>query len=168
MLTAARDLPSGAVLRAADLATVRLPPGSAPDQLARAPDVVGRTLAAPLRRGEPVTDVRIVGKSLLEGYPGLVAVPVRIPDAGAAALLRVGDRVDLLATDPTGTQPAGVVAPGVQVVAIPAEDEGASGIGAVSGRLIVVAASPAVAAELAAQAVRGFLSLTLPPHEGAR
>jgi Flp pilus assembly protein CpaB len=161
VLTAARDLPSGAVLHGDDLVTAHLPEGSAPDGLAR--DAVGRTLAAPLRRGEPVTDVRLVGRQLLEGYPGLVAVPVRVPDAGAAALLKVGDRVDLLATDPTGTAPAQVVASAVQVVAIPAPDEGTSGVGAVTGRLIVVATSEGVAHELSAQAVRGFLSLALSP-----
>ena len=107
VLTAAHDLPSGTVLGPGDLVTRQLPAGSAPDGLATGNDVVGRTVAAPLRRGEPVTDVRLVGPSLLDGYPGLVAVPVRIPDTGAAALLEVGDRVDLMATDPTGTAPAG-------------------------------------------------------------
>jgi Flp pilus assembly protein CpaB len=159
VLTAARDLPSGTVLDADDLVTVRLPDGSAPDGMAA--DPVGRTVAAPLRRGEPVTDVRLVGRSLLDGYPGMVAVPVRIPDAGAAALLEVGDRVDVLATDPSGSAPANVVAPGVQVIAMPPADEGTSGIGAVSGRLIVVATTQSTAEELAAQAVRGFLSIAL-------
>lgn len=168
VLTAARDLPSGAVLDDDDLVTVRLPEAAAPDGLARAPDAVGRMVAAPLRRGEPVTDVRLVGRQLLDGYPGLVAVPVRIPDAGAAALVRVGDRVDLLATDPTGTTPASVVAPAVQVIAIPPPDEGTSAIGAVSGRLVVVATTQGVAEELSAQAVRGFLSLTLSPRDPSR
>lgn len=161
VLTAARDLPSGTVLGSDDLVTLQLPDGSAPDGLAAGDEVVGRTVAAPLRRGEPVTDVRLVGPSLLDGYPGLVAVPVRIPDAGAAALLEVGDRVDLLATDPSGTAPAFVVATGAQVIAMPAADDGTSGIGAVSGRLIVVATGQSIAQELAAQAVRGFLSVAL-------
>jgi Flp pilus assembly protein CpaB len=149
------------VLDAHDLVTVRLPDGTAPERLASPADAVGRTVAAPLRRGEPVTDVRLVGGSLLDGYPGMVAVPVRIPDAGAAALLEVGDRVDLLATDPSGSAPASVVAPGVQVIAMPAADDGTSGVGAVTGRLIVVATSPSVAGEVAAQAVRGFLSVAI-------
>jgi Flp pilus assembly protein CpaB len=164
MLTAARDIPSGTVLTADDLETVRLPDGSAPDGLATGREVLGRTVAAPLRHGEPVTDVRLVGRSLLDGYPGLVAVPVRIPDAGAAALLEVGDRVDLLATAPSGSAPASVVASGVQVIAMPETDEGTSGIGAVSGRLIVVATSQDAAEELAAHAVRNFLSIALSPH----
>ena len=166
VLTAAHDLPSGTVLEPGDLVTRQLPDGSAPDGLASRGDVVGRTVAAPLRRGEPVTDVRLVGPSLLDGYPGLVAVPVRIPDAGAAALLEVGDRVDVLATEPTGTEPAAVIAAAAQVIALPAPDEGSSGIGPVSGRLIVVATSQSVAEALAAQAVRGFLSLALSGDTG--
>lgn len=168
VLTAAHDLPSGTVLDPDDLVTRQLPAGSAPDGLASGSDAVGRTVAAPLRRGEPVTDVRLVGPSLLEGYPGLVAVPVRIPDAGAAALLEVGDRVDLLATDPTGTEPAAVIAAAAQVIALPAPDEASNGIGAVTGRLIVVATTGTVAGELAAQAVRGFLSLALSRDTASR
>jgi hypothetical protein len=41
----------------------------------------GRTLAGPVRAGEPVTDVRLVSPSLAAGYPGRVLVPVRIADA---------------------------------------------------------------------------------------
>ena len=87
-----------------------------PDGLARA--AVGRTLAAPLRRGEPVTDVRLVGPELTDGTPGLTAVPVRLPDAAMVALLEVGDLIDLIATDPQGSG-ATVVAAGVPVLAIP-------------------------------------------------
>src|SRR4051794_23064350 len=56
---AARDLPAGMVLAAGDLRTTGFAPASVPDGLSV--DAVGRTLAAPLRAGEPVTDVRLVG-----------------------------------------------------------------------------------------------------------
>ena len=86
-------------LDARDLATVGFAAGTAPEALAD--DPVGRVLAAPLRAGEPVTDVRLVGPAD-RGPTRLVAVPVRLPDPGMVALLRVGDRIDLLATDPRG------------------------------------------------------------------
>src|SRR5262245_43322414 len=88
VLVAAHDLPSGAVLAVGDLRTVGFSPGSVPDGAVA--DPAGRTLAAPLRAGEPVTDVRLVGPSLTDGYPGLSAVPVRLPDAAMADLLTVG------------------------------------------------------------------------------
>ena len=65
-------------------------------------DAVGRTLAAPLRAGEPVTDVRLVGPALAAGAPGADALPVRLPDAGMVGAARAGDRIDLIATDPQG------------------------------------------------------------------
>ena len=151
---AARDLPAGVVLGADDLRTVGFAPGSVPDGLAV--DAAGRTLAAPLRAGEPVTDLRLVGPALTDGYPGLVAVPVRLPDAGMVDLLRVGDRVDLVSADPQGAA-AEVVATDVPVLAIPAAtDDGGSGL---PGRLVVVGAVPADVARIADASVRTFVTL---------
>src|SRR5690242_13846156 len=61
---AARDLPAGTVLAPGDVTTVDFAPGSVPSGLAG--EVAGRTLAAPLRAGEPVTDVRLVGPALTD------------------------------------------------------------------------------------------------------
>src|SRR4051812_18202876 len=152
---AAHDLPAGAVVGADDVRRVGFAPGSAPDGLADEP--AGRTLAAPLRAGEPVTDVRLVGPALTDGYPGLAAVPVRLPDAGMVGLLRVGDRIDLVSADPQGGG-ASVVAAAVPVLAIPdsAPEVGASGL---TGRLVVVGAPPADVARIADASVRTFLTL---------
>ncbi len=156
VLVAARDLPSGAALAADDLVEVGFAPGTAPAGLAEAP--VGRVLAAPLRAGEAVTDVRLVGPALTRAHPGLVAVPVRLPDAGMVALLRVGDVVDLVAADPQGGEPA-VVAHAVPVLAVPdhTADAGAQGLG---GRLVVVGALEADVPVLADAAVRHYLSFS--------
>lgn len=151
---AARDLPAGTVLAASDLTSAAYAPGTAPAALAD--DAVGRTLAAPLRSGEPVTDVRLVGPALTEGHPGLVAVPVRLPDAGMAALLRVGDVIDLVAADPQGGEPA-LVAAGVPVLALPGEPADA-GPTALGGRLVVVGARPDAVPLIADAAVRLFLT----------
>lgn len=157
VLVATRDLPSGTVLGAGDLRMTGFAPGSVPDGVV---DVAaGRTLAAPLRAGEPVTDVRLVGPALTEGYPGLAAVPVRLPDPGVADLLAVGDRVDLLATDPEGGS-AAVVASDAPVLALPADDggAGASGLG---GRLVVLGVPPSGVPLVADAAARTFLSVAL-------
>lgn len=152
---AARDLPAGAVLERGDLTSADFAPGSVPSGLA--PDAAGRTLAAPLRAGEPVTDVRLVGPALTEGYPGLAAVPVRLPDAAMVDLLRVGDRIDLVSADPQGGG-ASVVAADVPVLAIPdaAPEVGVSGL---TGRLVVVGAPPADVSRIADASVRTFLTL---------
>ncbi|KQW42600.1 hypothetical protein ASC77_23305 [Nocardioides sp. Root1257] len=155
VLVAARDLPAGTVVGAHDVRRVGFAPGSVPAGLAR--DPAGRTLAAPMRAGEPLTDVRLVGPALTDGYPGLVAVPVRLPDAGMAGLLRVGDRIDLVSADPQGRS-AEVVAADVPVLALPdtPTEVGAAGL---SGRLVVVGAEPADVARIADASVRTFVTL---------
>ncbi|MDN4171610.1 SAF domain-containing protein [Nocardioides sp. SOB77] len=154
---AARDLPAGAVVTPGDLATAAWAPGSAPADL---PDPVGRVLAAPVRSGEPVTDVRLVGPRLTEGRPDLTAVPVRLPDAGMAALLEVGDEIDLLAADPRpgGSGGAVVVAAGVPVLALPVDDEPSVGGNGLTGRLVVVGAAATEVTVLADAATRSFLT----------
>jgi Flp pilus assembly protein CpaB len=152
---AARDLPSGAVLTGADLRTVGFAPGSVP--AGAVADAGGRTLAGPLRAGEPVTDVRLVGPALTEGYPGLAAVPVRLPDAGVARLLAVGDRIDLVATDPEGA-PAAVVAADVPVLALPADD-GDPGVTGLGGRLVVLGVPPSDVPLVADASARTFLTV---------
>lgn len=154
LLVAARDLPAGIVLASDDLTEVALSPDVVPDAVAAAP--VGRVLAAPLRRGEAVTDVRLVGPGLVEGYPDVTAVPVRLPDPAMVDLLRVGDRVDLVATDPQGGG-ASVVATDVPVLAIPRASPGADGSG-LPGRLVVVGADEAEVTRIADAAVRCFLT----------
>jgi Flp pilus assembly protein CpaB len=157
VLVAAHDLAAGSVIAPGDVTRHDFAPASVPDGVAAHPE--GRTLAAPLRAGEPLTDVRLVGPALAASYPGLTAVPVRLPDAGMADLLHVGDHVDLVAADPQGSG-ASVVAADVPVLALPAPspEEAASGVGALPGRLVVVGADPAEVSVIAGAAVRDFLT----------
>jgi Flp pilus assembly protein CpaB len=152
--TVVRDLPAGTTLTARDVVTVDYARGTAPSGLAS--DPVGRVLAGPMRAGEAITDLRLVGAPLAAAYADDVALPVRLPDAGMAGLLRVGDRIDLVAADPQGDE-ARLVASDVTVVALPAsDDEEVSG--ALPGRLVVVAAPPEVRDGLVQAAVTGFLT----------
>lgn len=135
VLVAARDLPAGRDLQRADLVAVELPPDVVPEGVAA--DPVGRRLAAPLRTGEAVTDVRLVGPALGAAQPaGNVTVPVRLSDAGQVALLSPGDRISLLGTDPQAGTTA-VLAREATVLAVP--DPAAANDGALPGRLVVLA-----------------------------
>jgi Flp pilus assembly protein CpaB len=168
VVTAARDLDGGAVLVAGDLTRVAYADGTAPDGTTTLDDALGRTLAAPMRRGEAVTDVRLVGPGLLAGYDSgttadVVALPVRIPDPGVVGLLRVGDRVNLLATDPSGGGTT-TVATDVPVLALPQPDASAQGLGetgTLSGRLVVVGTTRIDAEIIENAAVQCFLSVAL-------
>jgi len=164
VVVARTDLAAGSPLSPVDLTTADLPRSAVPDGAAEAgsiPALAGRTLAAPLRRGEPLTDVRLVSPRLLEGYPGMVAVPVRVADPGAVTLLRAGDRVDLVATEPDGSG-SSVVAARTPVVAVPRSDrDDLAGGGLVGGGLVVVAVPPARAPVLAGRSVTSVLSVVI-------
>jgi Flp pilus assembly protein CpaB len=158
VLTAARDLPGGTVVDRADLTWADFAPDTAPEGAVESvADALGRTTTGPVRAGEPITDVRLVGGSLLDGYPGRVAAPVRIGDAGAVGLLHIGDKVDVVAADPQGAREAMVVASGAPVVALPQAGETALA----SGGLVVLAVTEETARALAAAAVSAYLSVVL-------
>lgn len=162
---AAHDLSGGSPLSAKDLRAVALPVGALPAGVLRSgTQVVGRLLAAPVRSGEPLTDVRLLGPTLLSALPepGLVAVPVRVADgSAAAALVHPGDVVDVLAVgDPVSgraTERPVTVASAVRVVSVPAR----ASVATDGGGLVVVAADRAQAAALAAASVGARLSLAL-------
>lgn len=160
VLVATQDLVAGATLAAADVRAAGLDPAAVPaGVLTRPGQALGRTTAGAVRAGETLTDVRLTGPALTAGYPGRVAVPVRLADAGSAALLRVGDRVDLSATDPQGQTSASVVARDVAVLVIPPRDDSVVGLG--EGALVLVAVPPEVATAVASATVRGYLSFIL-------
>ncbi|MDQ1710714.1 MAG: pilus assembly protein CpaB [Frankiaceae bacterium] len=177
VLAAARDLAAGTPIALADLRSVALPVGAVPAGALRpGAAVLGRLVAGPVRRGEPLTDVRILGPPLLAAVgrgPDLVAVPVRFADAGAVTLLRPGDRIDVLASPVTSTETpaaaptARVVAADIAVLVVAATDPtglgggGAAGVGVGDGTLVVVACSPAVARALAGAGAAERLSPAL-------
>ncbi|CAN5283090.1 SAF domain-containing protein [soil metagenome] len=121
IVTAARDVPSGHVLAEGDLRTVEIISDVVPDGAERdIADITGRSVAAPLRKGEVVTDARLLGSSLLRGYPaGSVLVPVRIEDPATLTGMGVGDRVNVIAVDPGEGLAAEIVARDLPIVAIP-------------------------------------------------
>jgi Flp pilus assembly protein CpaB len=162
VVVAARDLSAGTVLTAADLGLAAIPDSVVPAGVVRRPvGLIGRRVAGAIRRGEPVTDVRVVGPGLAAGLAaGETAVPVRLADAESAALVRPGDRVDVLGTavDADGTPGTGdavEVAAAVRVLAVLGGRDAADGV------LLVVAATPAMARRLAGAAARHRLTASV-------
>jgi Flp pilus assembly protein CpaB len=154
---AARDLPSGTVLTAADLTTARYPSDAAPAGVVDDPrELVHRVLAGGVRAREPISDARLVGPGVTALLPaGQVASPVRLSDLAVAALVHTGDRVDVLATVADASS-AEVVAGGALVVATTGTGEEA-GAG-----LLLLAVDASTAARLAAAATTATLTVTLP------
>ncbi|MBN1091525.1 Flp pilus assembly protein CpaB [Blastococcus sp. TML/M2B] len=158
VVVAARSLDAGRALGPGDLALSRYAVGTAPGGVVADPALlVGRVLAGPVRAGEPLTDTRLVGPGLTALLTsGQVAAPVRLADLSVAALVRTGDRVDVLATAP-GAAEAEVLAAGVRVLAA-----GGSGEDRATG-LLLVAVDPPTAARLAAASTSDTLTVSLPP-----
>jgi pilus assembly protein CpaB len=164
VVVAAADLAPGTVLTRRSLRTAGLPADAVPaGSAASADELTGQVLAGGLRRGEPVTDARLVGPGLTSLLgPGQVAAPLRLDDLAVAGLVRAGDRVDVLATAP-GSPTADVVASGALVLAPSSTGgSGADGTDATAG-LLLLAVDGATGARLAAAAAADALSVTLVP-----
>lgn len=163
VVVAAHDLPPGAALTADDVRLEKrlvpsIPDGSQSDLDA----IVGSTLAGPARRGEVLTDVRLLGRRLAESAAGPDAriVPVHPADDALADLVRAGDMVDVVAGSDTGSQPKPsaprVIATDAIVVSVSAKPKAAT-----SDRVILVALPQASANAVACAALAQTVTLTL-------
>ena len=156
VLTAARDLAAGTVLGPTDVVAAAVPVALVPSgALTDVALAAGRLVAGPVRRGEPLTDVRLLGAALLP-KGAQVAVPVRLAEPATAALVQAGDVVDVLSAAPEGGPLASVIAVRLSVLSVPDLSDSAG-----EGALVVVAASRSTAARLAAAAVNGRLSVAV-------
>jgi flagella basal body P-ring formation protein FlgA len=166
VVVAVRDLRPGAALTSDDvrletrLATT-IPDGSQADL----GTVVGSTLASPTRRGEVLTDVRLLGSRLAESTagPGARIVPLHLADSALIDLVRVGDVVDVLAAPTTDTPATGqaasrVVATDAVVVLVSPRQKAQVGDG---DRVVLVALPARVANTVAGSALGQTVTLTL-------
>lgn len=171
VLIAARDLPAGARLTGADIAVASVP--SPPDGLLparRLEDLAGAVLSGPMRRGEILTDARIVGDRGPDPGPGRAAVPVPLADPTVAALLAPGMHVVLVEVPGGSWSSAGGAdtvsedGGGIEVLAADAvvlsvsEPSGGFG-GASAGRVAVVSVPAAAADVVTAAAAAGGVTL---------
>jgi Flp pilus assembly protein CpaB len=166
VVVAARDLRPGTALTADDLRLEKrlattVPDGSQADLGA----VVGSTLASPTRRGEVLTDVRLLGTRLAESTagPGARIVPLHLADSALIDLVRVGDVVDVLAAPANDSQAVSqpvskVVATDAVVVLVSAKQKVQA---ADSDRVVLVALPARVANTVAGSALGQTVTLTL-------
>jgi pilus assembly protein CpaB len=148
-------LPAGTLLSADDLEVSEIVAADAPDEvLAETARLVGRTLAAPVPRGQVLTERSVVSA---RASPGRVLAPLRLADAEVTALLRAGDVVDVLAADPDAEQ-AFVAGRGVRVVTVPAPADPDAGPDP-AGALVLVEVDAETAQVLARAAVSSTLTV---------
>lgn len=166
VLVADHDLRPGAALTPDDVRLEKRLAATIPDgSLTDVSAVAGSTLAGPTRRGEVLTDVRLLGSRLAESTagPGARIVPLRLADGALIDLVRVGDVVDVLAApatpSPETPQPAPkVVATDAVVVLVSAKPKVQAGDG---DRVVLVALPARVANAAAGSALGQAVTLTL-------
>lgn len=93
------DLRPGVTLRADDIRLQSYPAVALPDgALTDIDRLAGATLAGPVRRGEVLTDARVLGPRLagLNAGPDARVVPLRLSDSAVLDVIRTGDVVDVL------------------------------------------------------------------------
>jgi len=158
VVVASRDVDSGARLRAADVRATDLPHAAVPVGAAvNTRDVIGRTTSGALRRGEVLTDRRTVRAGPLDGFGSdRVLSVVRVTDPSVLALLRPGDRVDVVAVSGDDSPKASRVARGATVVTVPRQRSTFS-----DGAPIGLAVTPRVALELAERTLDSRLAVVV-------
>lgn len=156
-----RDLSPGIQVGAADVQTEKRAVAAVPAGAHTSLDaVVGTTLAGPARRGEILTDVRLLGPRLAESAVGPDAriVPIPLADAALMDLIRPGDVVDIVAAPTDDATGARLIATDAVVVLVSAKD---TGIAARSSRVVLVALPAAAAKSVAGVALVQAVTLTL-------
>ena len=163
IVVATRDLASGVELTADDVRLENRTAATVPEGAQSDIDaVVGATLAGPARRGEVLTDVRVLGPRLAESVAGPDAriVPLPLADSALLDLVRPGDVVDVLAAGVEGSSTDArpqLVATNAVVVVVSEKPKGA---GSGSDRVVLVAVGAHAANDVAAAALLQTVTLT--------
>ena len=148
---AVRDLRPGITLTADDVHLEKRSTATLPDGAHTDLSIIGTTLAGPARRGEVLTDARVLGPRLagLNAGPDARVVPLHLADTAVLDVIRTGDVVDVLGatTADVDARPR-VVATNAVVVLVSGTPKA---IGSSNDRVVLVAL-PASAANILAGA----------------
>ncbi len=159
VVVATRDIGPGTRLTDTDVslenrlaATI---PDGAPTDLTT---VLGATLAGPARRGEVLTDVRVLGQRLTEATAGRDAriVPVHPADSALIDLVRPGDVVDVVAAADTDPQASPRIVATGGIVVLVSDTKGKA-----DDRVVLLALPATAANAVAGDALVQAVTLTL-------
>lgn len=157
---AATDLRPGTALRVEDAELQKRSVATLPDgALTNLDALVGSTLAGAARRGEILTDARVLGSRLagMSAGPDARMVPLHLADAAVLDVIRPGDVVDVLGAPAAeaGARPR-MLATGAVVILVSAA---AAGHG--TDRVVLVALPAAAATAVAGASLVQTVTLTL-------
>ena len=157
---AVTDLRPGTALAAGDVRLEKRSAATIPDGALSTGQLVGSILAGAARRGEVLTDARVLGSRLagLSAGPDARVVPLHLADAAVLDVVRPGDVVDVLgatAADPQA-RPRMLAAGAVVVTVCGAAKNSGPG-----DRVVLVALPAAAATALAGASLVQTVTLTL-------
>ncbi len=160
VVRALHEIAAGATLSARDVQLDKIPKAAAPEPaVTDLAAVVGRPVNFAVASGQVLTDLDIGAPRASD--PSMVVAPLRLADTDMVALLRIGDRVDVIAATGSATK-ARVVASRVLVVGLPhAADDGGLAGGNGTGALVLVEVDVQTATALNDTAAAGRLSIVL-------
>ncbi|MGL5829723.1 MAG: SAF domain-containing protein [Angustibacter sp.] len=186
VLVARRTIALGSALTLADLQTATMVQGSVPGSaIIEESTAVGRVTSNAIGPGELITDTRLIDGSGIRPRPGEVLTSVRILESALLPLIQPGQRVDLLSAI-DGSDQARVLARKVALLAVlpdrgsstpsppgflsraaPLADSGpteylddSAGFGGAAA-VLVISATPDLAAQIAQATARSPLSVTV-------
>lgn len=164
VVVASADLSPGVALTRDDVrlesrSAAELPDGAQTDIDA----VLGATVAGPSRRGEVVTDVRLLGPRLAESSagPGARIVPLPLADAAVLDLIRVGDVVDIVTAPLSADTDSDARLIATDAVVVLVSEEGSGLVARGSDRVVLVALPAAAARTVAGAALIQAVTVTL-------
>ena len=158
---AVTDLRPGTALAAGDVRLEKRSAATIPDGALSTGQLVGSILAGAARRGEVLTDARVLGSRLagLSAGPDARVVPLHLADAAVLDVVRPGDVVDVLgaaAADPQARPRMLAAAAVVVTVSGAAKNPGPTG-----DRVVLVALPAAAATALAGASLVQTVTLTI-------
>ncbi|WP_193047900.1 SAF domain-containing protein [Mycolicibacterium baixiangningiae] len=161
VVVAASDLTPGTELADTHVRIERRPVTAVPDGAASDPaEVVGATVAGPARRGEVLTDVRLLGPRIAEAAAGPDArlVSLHLTDGALVDLVRTGDVVDVLAAPASDIGADALVIATRAVVVLVSQKR--QGPGAAGERAVLVALPAEAANKVAGASLTQAVTLT--------
>jgi pilus assembly protein CpaB len=162
VVRAVAQLDGGAVLDSGDVRLVALPRDAVPERALTAIDAaVGQSLTGPIAAGQVLTDLD-TGSGRRSVRAGRLLAPLRLADADVAAVLAVGDLIDVIAADAQAGR-ASVIASSIRVVRVPPAPDDSAMVSAdrSSGALLLVEVDVKTATLLAQAAVSSQLSVVV-------
>jgi Flp pilus assembly protein CpaB len=165
VLVATSPLSAGTTLTASDFTQKSLPDDFAWATLQVQPiDLVGRVLAHSIAANQPISNSDLIGQGLLTGLPkNYVAVSIPVAASTSAALLNVGNIIDVYSSSNDGFNTGVLIASRASIPAIPTNSKSSMFSGGSATNSIIVGVDSVAAINIAGNiSNQGFMIALLP------